>query len=189
MIKAVIFDFFGVICSDEYWNFVKEDKNLDGDFSKLAEAVNLGEISWKQFVQKIADDVGEDVAEVERMYSSQSINPQVVAYIDQLHGKYKTALLTNANYDQFNPIADRAHLKRVFDELVISSHLGIAKPDPRIFEYTLQKLNVQPGEAVFVDDLVKHINAAKLMGLKTVHYRDFKQMKRELEDLLAVSDK
>lgn len=185
MIKAVIFDFFGVICSDEYWNFVKEDKDMDADFSKLAQAVNLGKMSWKDFVGRIAEETGEDADTVEKMYESQRINPQMIAYIDELHDKYKTALLTNANYDQFNPIAERAHLDKVFDEIVISSRLGIAKPDPRIFEHTLQKLAVQAEEAVFIDDLSKHVNAAKSLGINTILYENFEQMKQDLEKILS----
>ena len=185
MIKAIIFDFFGVICSDEYWRFVKEDKFEKGKFHQLADDVNLGTLSWEYFLQRVADETGQNVSAVEKMYNSERINPELVAYIDKLHEKYKTALLTNAHASFIKPLIERTGLKKVFDEVVISSEVGIIKPDPRIYEYVLKLLNVHAEEAVFIDDSPPRVEGAKTTGMQAILYQDFNQMKSDLERLLV----
>jgi epoxide hydrolase-like predicted phosphatase len=188
VIKAVIFDFFGVICSDEYWRFVKEDKNLKGKFHDLADSVNKGDLSWPDFLHKIANETGQPIDEVTRMYASEQINPEVVSYIDQLHKKYKTALLTNAAASFINSLVTKSHLDKVFDEIIISSEIGIIKPDPRIYEYTLDKLGVSAAGAVFIDDTVARVEGAGRLGIRAILYKNFLQMQRELEEILAGSN-
>jgi epoxide hydrolase-like predicted phosphatase len=187
MIKAIIFDFFGVICSDEYWNFVKEDKDLDSGFGRLADDVNLGKISWQDYVETIAKRTSQDIQTVAEMFDKQKVNPQVLAFAQSLKKRYKVALLTNASNDQFKPLVERFQLNKIFSEIVISSELGIAKPDPRIFQYTLSKLKVPAQEAVFIDDSSRHIYVAKDLGFNTILYYDFGQMKAELARMLTDS--
>jgi epoxide hydrolase-like predicted phosphatase len=189
VIKAIIFDFFGVIYSDEYWRFVKEDVNMQGQFHQLSEDVNLGRLDWQTFMQKVADKTGRPLAEVEKMYNSEHIHPLVVAFIDKLHKKYRTALLTNAHADFIRPLLERIAAKNVFDEIVISSEVGFIKPDPQIYQYTLQKLKAQPFETVFIDDTPVRVEGAKALGINAVLYKSFDQLKKDLSALImTVSD-
>jgi epoxide hydrolase-like predicted phosphatase len=185
MIKAVIFDFFGVICSDEYWNFVKEDKNMQGRFGELSDSVNLGRLSWPEFLKTVAEETGRDFEEVKKMYESEHINLQMVTYIHKLRQKYKTALLSNASESFIDELIKKARLDKVFDELIISSRVGIIKPDPRIYKYTLDKLGVEANEAVFIDDSHARVMGAARLGIHTILYENFPEFKKDLEELLA----
>lgn len=185
MIKAVIFDFFGVICSDEYWNLVKQDRNTPSEFSKLADDVNLGDISWQDFLEKVAEETDEDIEQVRRTYESERIDVRVMKLVEQLHEKYKTAIVTNAHYEFFDPLVSRANLRRFFDNITISSREGVIKPNPKIFEHTLEKLGVKPEEAIFIDDISRNCDAAKAVGMQAIWYRGFPQMTSDLEKLLA----
>lgn len=185
MIKAVIFDFFGVICSDEYWQFVKADRNMDNIFHDLQKSVNLGVISWQDFLQKVADRTGKNVNAVKHLYESEQINLPLVAYINQLGKKYKTALLTNASSQFMQPLLEKTGLKDIFDEVVVSSEIGIIKPNPRIYQYALEKLGVEPAEAVFIDDFEARVQGARDLGMHTILYQNFPQMKAELKKILA----
>jgi epoxide hydrolase-like predicted phosphatase len=188
VIKAIIFDFFGVICSDEYWQFVKADKNdTDGQFNKLSNDLNLGNISWDDFVDEVARDTGQEEEQVRKMYGSQKINPDMVRLIGTLRKKYKTALLTNANKEQLHQIIQGIGLEKVFNEIVVSSDVGMVKPDERIFKLTLSKLQVDPQEAVFIDDISRYVYAAKDIGMHGIVYSDYGQMKAELMRLIAPS--
>jgi epoxide hydrolase-like predicted phosphatase len=188
VIKAIIFDFFGVICSDEYWQFVKADKNdTDGQFNKLSNDLNLGNISWDDFVDEVARDTGQEKEQVRKMYGSQKINPDMVRLIGTLRKKYKTALLTNANKEQLHQIIQGIGLEKVFNEIVVSSDVGMVKPDERIFQLTLSKLQVDPQEAVFIDDISRYVYAAKDIGMHGIVYSDYGQMKAELMRLIAPS--
>lgn len=187
MIKAIIFDYFGVIYSDDYWRFVREDKNMSGSFHELSNKVNLGTISWKEFVETVASKTGKQAEEVHELYKSERIDPRMVSYVAGLHKSYKTALLTNAHYQFLEPVIKEARLDHVFDVVVLSSRVGIIKPNPRIFDYTLDKLGVASDEVVFIDDIMRNVEAAREQGIKSLLYTDFDSMKRELKSLLLAS--
>lgn len=184
MIKAIIFDYFGVICSDEYWNSVKEDKNLKNTFHNLSTAVNIGDLHWREFLERVAQKTGGTVRDIQGLYEKQKIDPRLLAYVVKIHKNYKTGILSNANHEFLDSVVDEANLKEVFDSIVISSRVGKVKPQPEIYHYILKSLDVKPHEAVFIDDIESYCTAAKDLGLKTVIYRNFGQFKQELETLL-----
>jgi len=187
MIKAIIFDYFGVLCSDEIWKAIKSDDRIGSEFKGWAQSMHTGEISWKDFVNKVARETRRTPQQVEALYKEESINLKLAGYIDELHQSYKTALLSNASQSFLGPMLHETHLDDLFDEIVVSSDLGVAKPDPKIFDHTLQKLGVSPEEAVFIDDLARHVDAAADLGIQGILYRDFGQMKQELEALVGGS--
>ena len=188
MIKAIIFDYFGVISSDDYWRYVKQDKNTDeSTFSNFANAVNLGKIRWQEFIEKVSESTNTSVAQVEKMYAAEQINPLVVGLIHELHKTYKIGLLTNAHHDFIDPLLKDSHLINLFDDVTVSSRLGIIKPDPMIFQYALEKLEVKANEVVYIDDLEKHIKAATQLGMQGIWYRDYSQFKADLDAILSHS--
>lgn len=184
MIKAVIFDFFGVICSDEYWRFVKQDRQADTVFRDYTDEVNLGDISWSDFISKIADATHTSLEEVEKLYESEKIDPRMVQWISELHKDYKTGLITNAHSDFIDPILSKSHLGDHLDSVVVSSRAGVIKPDPAIFKTALKELDVKPEEAVFIDDLDRHVIAAQNIGMKAFRFADYKQAKGQLKAIL-----
>lgn len=187
MIKAVIFDFFGVICSDDYWQFVKQDRQTDSVYRDYTDEVNLGQIPWQSFVQKIAETTGKSVADINKMYESEKIDPRVTGMINELHKNYKTALVTNAHHEFIDTILEENNLAQIFDAVVVSSRLGIVKPNPQIFKYALEKLDVEPSEAIYIDDLDRHVASAAELGLKTILFNDFEQCKADLDAILSSS--
>jgi hypothetical protein len=62
-----------------------------------------------------------------------------------------------------------------------SCELGIAKPDPAIYTYTCEKLDVAPAEALFLDDKAENIRAAKEVGLVGIQFKNIEQLQRDLE--------
>ena len=68
-----------------------------------------------------------------------------------------------------------------FDGLVFSGPLGIAKPDVRIFEYLLNKFNLEANESIFIDDLLVNVEGAQKVGIKGyVFDGDAKKLRKEL---------
>lgn len=180
MIRAVIFDYFGVISSDEYWNLVKADKSVSSDFLNIANRVNLGKLHWRDFIRTVADRTGQQFEQVERMYAKERINPAVLALAQELHATYKTGIITNAHHEFLEPIVAQAGLEGIFDSIIISSRVGYIKPDRRIFDIALSELSVEPAETVFIDDIERNADAAANLGFKTIHYRSIDQLRREL---------
>lgn len=96
---------------------------------------------------------------------------------------YRTALCSNSWGTRLYP---RDRLDPIFDVLVISGEVGLRKPDPAIFELTLEKLGVDASTCVFVDDHPGHLAPAMEMGMKTVLHRSPEESVREVSSLLQL---
>ena len=95
----------------------------------------------------------------------------------------KTALLSNADGWWQPP----SSWQGLFDATVISGEVGLAKPEPEIYLLTAEKLNLEPGECVFVDDLAINVRGAAEAGMVGVHHRSTRSTLEELEILLAIA--
>jgi putative hydrolase of the HAD superfamily len=73
----------------------------------------------------------------------------------------------------------------LFDELIISAKVGMVKPDPRIFHLAVERLRVQPAEAIFIDDIEENVEAARGEGLIAIQYQDTQKTIDELNRFLA----
>ena len=184
MIKAIIFDYFGVITSDNFWQNIGDDVNEAGNFHQLVDEVNSGALSWQAYIEDMARELHKTPQAVLALYKQERINLDVLDYIKQLHGQFKTALLTNASYEFLKPVIKSMKLDRLFDAIVISSRLGIIKPNPDILDYTLNQLKIDRSEAIFIDDSSFNIAAARQLGIKSILYNSFDQLQSELESLV-----
>lgn len=102
---------------------------------------------------------------------------------------YKTALVTN-NAREFRALWEPTlPLEELFVEVVDSSEVGFRKPDPRIFELTLERLGVEPARAVFLDDYHGNVFAAEKLGITGVlvghEIADAHDAVAELDEVLA----
>ncbi len=86
--------------------------------------------------------------------------------LKRLMKKYRLAVISNASSNIVKYAIKKFDLQKYFDVVTVSRDIGIRKPDPRIFEYTLNKLNVTPYEAVHVGDSIESdIIGAKKIGM------------------------
>jgi len=98
----------------------------------------------------------------------------------------RTAALTNNWPDAgANGVSRRAGLDGLFDLVVESAVEGVRKPDVRIYELTLSRLDVTPSEAVFLDDLGTNLKPARAMGMTTIKVDDVDAALAELEAVLG----
>jgi len=111
-------------------------------------------------------------------------NLEVLEYVsNDLKPKYKIGIISNVMAEYIHLILSEDDLK-LFDDIVLSYKVGVAKPDVEIYKLSLQNLGVKPNEAVFVDDQQRYVEAAMSLGMKGVYFQDFDQMKTDLEKLL-----
>lgn len=186
MIAAVVFDFYGVIISDPMWGLMKRDYHLQGDrFHKLADDVNLGHLSWEKFEQELAAATGKSVKEISRAYKQYRVNKDVITLIKELNESYKVGLLTNASRGHFDAVLEDLGAAALFDSIVVSADIAMIKPSPGIYQQSLRELGVRAAEAVFIDDNQFNVDGAKAVGMQGIFYKDYAQMKKELEVLLA----
>ncbi len=192
MVRAVIFDCFGVLTTDTWLAFLDslpDDVDIEAA-RKLNRAHNMGLISHADFLKGLQKITGRDAQEIEELLTHEvTKNTSLLAYIGELRRRgYKIGLISNVASNwirkSFLTLAEQA----LFDEMIMSYEVGFAKPDPRMFMLICERLRVGPHEAVLVDDIDRYCNAAHAEGLQTVLYKDFKQMKDELENLLPDSN-
>lgn len=113
-------------------------------------------------------------------------NTHLLDYASQLKGQgYKVGLLSNIGDNWITSVFLTEEEIEIFDSFVMSYKVGLAKPDPRIYEMTLQSLGVEPSEAVMVDDIERYCDVARDLGMQAILYKDFSHFKAEFEKLLA----
>ena len=196
-IRAVLFDFGSVLVqmgdetprqalAEQLGVPLKELYRLVFD-SETASRAMVGELTIEQHWQAVGAALGvapEALPAVRaQFWSADQVNTELVDFIRRLRPKYKVGLLSNAWNDLRQGMQQRFGFDGLFDELVISAEVGLAKPDPRIFRLAVARLGVQPEQAIFVDDVLANVEAARLIGLQAIHYRDNSQLFQELERL------
>jgi epoxide hydrolase-like predicted phosphatase len=101
-----------------------------------------------------------------------------------LKPKYKIGMLSNAGGNWLKELFDEEDIK-LFDAVVLSAEIGVSKPDPRAFQIATDRLGVKFEESIFVDDLQHYVEAARALGMKAIHYKNYQQTIDDIERLLA----
>lgn len=187
MVKAIIFDFFDVIRTDAYkaWlaasGIPHEGPYFDASFQQ-----DIGTITVEQFLQRLSELQGRPVT-LEELETNAKIDYDVLEIVKDLRKHYKLALLSNAPSAFIRQILMKYSLTQYFDEIVVSSEVGMVKPSADIFSYTLKRLGADAPEVLFIDDNEKHTNAAEALGIRSIHFHSAGQLKQELSTILSHS--
>ena len=193
-VRAVIFDFGGVLVrmvDDRPRRELAEQLGVELShldnlvfFSESAQLASRGEISVAKHWQAVGLALGiaprDMPAFLQKYWSADDVNWRLLEYIRSLHPRYKVGLLSNAWDDLRQTMHQRWNIDGLFDELIISAEVKIVKPDPRIFQLAVDRLKVQPQEAVFVDDIMENVAAARTQGLIGIQYLELDQTLAEL---------
>lgn len=186
MIKAIIFDCFGVLTTDGWEPFcMKYFANSDKlkIANKLVDDLNMGLVDYEYFLESASRLAGVSVDKATTYIDDNKTNKHLFGLMKRLKPKYKIGMLSNSGADWLDELFTTEEVE-LFDEIILSCKVGLVKPDPRIFKLCVKRLNVMPSEAVFIDDSVKYCNAAYDVGLKVINYIGFEDMKNRLEKIL-----
>lgn len=190
MIRAIIFDCFGVIITDALQVIISEFASTDPLATKqvidILHANNRGFISPEESNRRIAAILGIRPKELyDRIKQGEVKDEQLLKYIGELRGTYKTAMLSNIGQQSLYKRFAKGELEKFFDIVVASGELGFMKPDPEIYLHTAEKLDVLPEQCIFIDDRETHCNGARITGMHAVQYIDLADLKHRLKLLLA----
>jgi putative hydrolase of the HAD superfamily len=204
VIRAVLFDFGGVISSSPFEAFahLEAECGLPADFIRTVNATNpdtnawarleRGEVGLETFGSLWSDEarsLGHELdgkLVLERLAGE--IRPQMVDAIRSCGTKYKTACLTN-NFTRAEAMLSEevSEVYSLFDAILESRVLGVRKPDRRFYELACEALDVEPGECVFLDDLGVNLKPARALGMHTIKVTDPDVALRELGELTGLS--
>jgi epoxide hydrolase-like predicted phosphatase len=197
-VKAIIFDLGGVLLRTA--DFSPRERlatRLGMSQSELEDFIfggesgdraQRGEITvdehWRNLYHRLNCSSQELTAILDEFFGQDQLDSELMDYVRRLHQSYKTALLSNAWDDLRQVIAEKWHFEDAFDTIIISAEEGVAKPDWRIFQLTLDRLEVIASQAVFVDDMARNVEAARAIGMHAFQFQTPTQIRREIERLL-----
>ena len=204
VIRAVMFDFGGVISSSPFEAFahLEAERGLPADFIRTVNATNPDTNAWARLERGDVDleTFGSLWSEEARALGHEldgrlvleqlagEIRPQMVEAIRSCGMKYKTACLTN-NFTRAEAVLSEevAAVYSLFDAILESRVLGVRKPDPRFYQLACEALDVQPEECVFLDDLGVNLKPARALGMQTIKVSDPEVALTELGELVGLS--
>ena len=204
VIRAVMFDFGGVISSSPFESFARleAERGLPPGFIRTVNSTDPDDNAWAQLERGEVDvdtfgalwsaearALGHDVdgRHVLEMLAGE-IRPQMVAAIRSCSSSYKTACLTN-NFSRAEAVVSEevAAIYALFDAVLESRVLGVRKPDPRFYELACERLGVSPEECVFLDDLGVNLKPARALGMHTIKVSDPEQALDELGRVVGLA--
>ena len=201
-IKAAIFDIGGVLQLGHQQRKKKGQTHASGIHEKIARKLKVsldqyfdsidtayvasieGQIPEKTLLKTLSFNLKIPEKKVKKIYIEAykkefKINKPLIKEVKKLKKLgYKVAILS----DQWH-LSKPAHVPKawhnLFDELAISCDVGIRKPDPKIYKIIIKKLKVKFVDAVFIDNQTWNTKTAKKLGLKTILYKNNKQLFEE----------
>lgn len=188
MIKALLLDFYGVLHVDTYLAWVQKYRSRPDLIEQLDEVnhqLDLGKIDQQEYIAKLSDISGEPIAKVKKDLESRvGTNHELLTVIDQLRlHNIITAVLSNDG-TALRQLMDDEAITPHFDHVFVSGEIGIMKPDVRIYQYVIQKMGIDPQQAIFFDDRQSNIDGAIRAGLQAELYTSVSQVRNLLADLL-----
>lgn len=198
MIRAVLFDFGGVILASPFdafaryeaeaglpEGFIRRVNTVEPDTNAWAR-LERGELTLDEFIVCFEGEAAAlghavDGRQVLECLAGE-VRPEMVEAVRRCHEHLKTACLTN-NHIAFAELPGGGHpeILEHFDAVIESSTAGVRKPDARFYEIACETLDVEPTECVFLDDLGINLKPARAMGMTTIKVTDPSQAIADLE--------
>lgn len=191
-IKAVIFDCFGVLITDQLEALLApmrlNSPGVTEEVHDLIQLANRGIIEPLVSSQKIAELLQMTHAEY-RTYidGGEQRNDDLLRFIVELRKTHKTAMLSNIGKGSLYKRFSEQELQQYFDVVVASGEVGLAKPEARIYELTAERLGVRTDECLFIDDRTQYVEGALAVGMKALLFESNSQLFTDLRALLRAS--
>lgn len=201
MIKAILFDFGGVLMrTEDYGPRHAWDKRLGFPIGTVERAVHhsdlwiqaqLGRVSYQTYWDGVAEMLHMRPSEIpalrEDYFSGDRLNYRLVALIRDLkEAGYLIGLLSNETPELRQKLR-ALKIEELFDHILISAQIGVMKPDITAYRVAIQTLDVAAHEIVFIDDLLVNIRAAQPLGIHTILFRPEIDLRSEITRCLKDS--
>lgn len=188
-IDTIIFDFGGVLINIDYLKTIEEFKKLgipdfeerysQAEQNSLFSDIETGKISAKEFIDELLKFLPSGISQDQVVDAWNAMILDVplssIEVLKSLQGKYRLFLLSNTNEIHI-PIAlnewkktSEVDFYSCFEHVYLSHEIGLRKPNKEIFKFVCDAQNIQPENALFIDDSLQHINGAKGIGLNVFH--------------------
>ncbi len=189
MVKAIIFDCFGVLTTEGWLPFKTKyfghNPELFQQATSLVGQANSGLLSHDNFIKKVARLANMSPKEAQVAIRKNVANEPLFAYIKELKKDYKVGFLSNVAGNYLNELFSNQQMA-LFDAVSLSYQTGVVKPQSRAYEIIAEELKVKLSEAVLIDDQVSNVSGARQAGMQAILYRaSVNQLKLDLQPLLS----
>jgi putative hydrolase of the HAD superfamily len=208
-VRAVISDFGGVLTTPLLASFMALQDKIGIDAGTLGRAMQRiaekdgehplfelerGRLAEADFLVALSREVAAEVGHEPQLhrfseiyFDALEVNEPMIAAMRDARGRgCRMALLTN-NIREWEPLW-RAMLPvdEIFDVVVDSAFVGMRKPEPEIYELTLERLGdgIAPSDCLFIDDVEVNVDTARQLGMRTVLFQSNDQAIPEIEAAL-----
>jgi epoxide hydrolase-like predicted phosphatase len=199
MVRAVLFDIGGVLeltpPTGWFQRWADELGLHAGDLWLLIEDVShagtIGTIAEEDYVRAVETRLGLSPADRDRFLADLweeylgTPNTELIDWFAAQRPRYRTGIVSNSFVGARERERERYGFEDLCDTIVYSHEAGVAKPDPAIYLEACRRLDVAPGDAVFVDDVEEAVDGARAVGMTGVLHRDNASTITQLEALLA----
>lgn len=155
----------------KHFHFLPDVNRIDSDeeefflFNKLYRAI------FDEMELSLSDAQIVEIAHIQTYRDDRYVLfEDVLPYLSQWHGKYKLGIVSDAPPSTRRILAKEGIMDYI-DAATFSCDVGVLKPDPLIYCATLDRLNIQPDEALFVDDMPSKLRGALDLGIRCVQMR------------------
>lgn len=199
-LKAIVWDLGGVILRTEDMSHRERwERHLGFQpwglhrlifGSEMSQKASLGMASVEDIWNSIQTQLNISDSEFSKFkqdfFAGDRVDEELVTFIRQLRKHLKTGMITNAWPDTRRWIENEWKIADAFDSIVISSEVGIVKPDARIYHLFLETLQLAPEEALFIDDFIENVEGAKSIGMQSLHFRNPQETIQKINQLLRL---
>lgn len=185
MIRAIIFDCFGVLYIDSsrhlYEHHVPNYEQLWPQLMELNKASDYGLITRDEYIDSVAELTGADRAFiVENINGIHKPNQKLLEYAESLRSRFKLGMCSNIGPGGMDSFFSPQERQKLFDAVVLSGDVGMVKPNPAIFRLMAERLNVEPRECIMIDDIEENCSGADAAGMHAIQYVTNAQIRRDL---------
>ncbi len=188
MIKAVLFDFFGVLHPDTFWGLAdvfvpdRDDKKKRA-LGDLITRVDFGMISREEFWEQAADEFEVTIDELMQQKDKLGhVDERLLGIVKELKQQgIKTGILSNVGHGFVEQALDKQQ-QELFDVYALSGEVGAIKPDSRIYEFAAEKLGLPIEQCLFFDDVDRNVQGAVVAGMQSVQYEGIASCKKALAE-------
>jgi HAD superfamily hydrolase (TIGR01509 family) len=186
MIRAVIFDCFGVLYRDNsslLYDAVPVDKYQA--LQDIIHATDHGYLTRDEYYAQVADIANTTPEKIKAIdHRQHSRDEDMIQFTQTLKPQYKIGLLSNIDHDTMQRMFPEPMRSELFDMFVVSGDVGVTKPAAEIFHIAADTLGLRPEECVMIDDLEKNVTGAQMAGMQALQFISRPQLEKELSQLL-----
>lgn len=184
MIKAVIFDCFGVLTEDGWLAFLHKfasDSNSE-QLSDLNHQVDRGQMSYEEFLEAVIELTGAKKEEAHAMITTtHHPDERLFAYAKKLkNASYKLGVISNVGAELTNYLPKE--YVDMFDCITLSYQVGTIKPAPEIYQHQLNLLQLPPEQTIFIDDREPNCDGARAVGMQAIWHTSYETTMQLLSD-------